>query len=88
MEFTIKTWAFIWFSVCCYLVGLASGYFPTKMWYRRIIDVMVLKNQNLIERVKKAEGIILHDLLQLSPDDIDLLKKNMEGDVTKSATKE
>ena len=48
---------------------------------------MAIKNQHLIERVKKAESIILHDLLQLSPDDIDLLSKNVEEDVTKSVTK-
>lgn len=88
MEFTIKTWVFISFSVCCYLVGLASGYWPTKMWYNRIIDIMTLKNKHLTERVKEAESIILRDLLQLASDDVDLLKKNMEEDAIKSDTKE
>lgn len=88
MEFMVKTWSFIFYGVLCYLVGLLSGHFPTKIWYSRIIDTINIKNQHLIERVKKAESIILHDLLQLSPDDIDLLKKNMEEDVTKSVTKE
>jgi len=49
---------------------------------------MTEKNQHLTERVKKAENIILHDLLQLSPDDVALLKRNMEGDIIKPVTRE
>ena len=78
----VSTFGFIFMIVLAYLVGLISGYFPTKIWYSRIIDTMTIKNQQLIERVKKAESIILHDLLQLSPDDIELLKSKT-GDINK-----
>jgi len=71
-----------------FLVGILIGYSATKRWYQTIVTDMTNRNQELIERVKKAESIILHDLLQLTPDDIDLLKKNMEEDAAKSVTKE
>lgn len=82
----VSTFGFIFMIVLAYLVGLISGYFPTKIWYARIIDAMTTKNQQLIERVKKAESVVLYDLLQLSPDDISLLKSKT-GDINKPTVK-
>ena len=87
MRSTISIYTFIWYSILCYLVGLLSGYFPAKIWYTRIINSMIAKNKHLKERVEKAEGVILRDLLQLSPDDVIALNKTLEERV-KSSTEE
>jgi len=70
------------------LLSIAFTWVATRYYYLRIINIMTEKNQHLTERVKKAENIILHDLLQLSPDDVALLKRNMEGDIIKPVTRE
>ena len=65
------------FIIVCVLSGV-MGHLFTKAWYKLKIDEVTTKNQQLIERVKKAEGIILHEVLQFSPDDINTLKEKMK----------
>ena len=78
MSISISIFGFVMFGVFAYLVGTLSGHSITKLRYTKIIDEMTNKNKELIDRVKKSEAIILHDILQLSPDDMDALREKMK----------
>lgn len=67
------------------LLSVALTWALTKYYYLKIIATMTTRNLALIERFKKAESIILHDILQLTPDDLNLLKKKT-GDTTNHIT--
>ena len=79
---TIDPIGFVVVVVAAFVMG--HGF--TKRYYKIIVDAMTTKNQQLIERVKKAESVVLYDLLQLSPDDISLLKSKT-GDINKPTVK-
>jgi hypothetical protein len=64
------------------ILNMLVGWLGARFYYQRIINAMTQKNIQLGERVKKAERIILNEVLQFSPDDIELLKKNIEKGVT------
>jgi len=73
----------LWILVVIVLAIAALVWWMTSIHYKSMIDNMITKNQQLIERMKRSEEIILHDLLQLTPDDVMVLRKNMEEQVTK-----
>jgi len=73
----------LWILVVIVLAIAALVWWMTSIHYKGMIDNMITKNQQLIERMKRSEEIILHDLLQLTPDDVMVLRKNMEEQVTK-----
>ena len=73
----------LWILVVIVLAIAALVWWMTSIHYKGMIDNMITKNQQLIERMKRSEEIILHDLLQLTPDDVMVLRKNMEEQVPK-----
>jgi hypothetical protein len=58
--------------------GILIGFGYARQRYIKVINEMTDKNKQLIDRVKKSESIVLHDILQLSPDDMDLLREKMK----------
>lgn len=66
------------FYVATLISGILMGAGYARGYYKNKINEIIAKNQQAIERMKRSEEIILHDLLQLTPDDIAVLRKNME----------
>jgi len=74
---TVSMFGYVFIIVIAYLIGAATAWGFTRAWYINIINVMTVKNQILIDRVRKAESIILNDVLQFTPEDIEILKEKM-----------